>query len=169
MYHSCLSLLTLCNYSVPPLFFPALYCIFTLLFPVYYPFFGCFLLSPPPHFSPLLTCSLVSSYILFSSQIWSKAGCTGSTLSCTCSVASTWMETTGRKYSSPQITWLIPLLSLFLRYCCCYILLFTHPLHSLILKVVDMLSFLSRSYGRFDLVFDRIRSTLGQLVLKVCT
>lgn len=61
MYHSCLSLLTLCNYSVPPLFFPALYCIFTLLFPVYYPFFGCFLLSPPSFLtsSHLLSCFFI--------------------------------------------------------------------------------------------------------------
>lgn len=72
--------------------------------------------------------SPVSSHSPSSSQIWSKAGCTGSIQSCTCSVASTWTETTGRKCCSPQTTWLIPSLSLCLRYCSCYVLSLTHIL-----------------------------------------
>lgn len=53
---------------------------------------------------------------LSSSQIWSKAGCTGLTQSCTCSAVSIWMETTGRRCSSPRNTWPIRLLSQCSRY-----------------------------------------------------
>jgi len=105
-------LLSLCNYSVPVFFCPVVFPI--PCFPIYnLPF--CYFFTP----SCLLTLSSPVSVYALSSQIWSKAGCTGLTRSFTCSAASTWTETTGRKYSSLRNTWLIPSLSLCLRYCCC--------------------------------------------------
>ena len=105
--------LILCNHSFPAALsalchLPSLLFLFIIHFSVH-----SFLPSSPS--SPLPSLFL---FLIFPPQIWSKAGCTGWTLSCTCSVVSTWTETTGRKCSSLQTTWLIPSLSLCLRYCC---------------------------------------------------